>query len=327
MVPMWLVVLLVAALAVGALVVAMLRRPSSEDLHSVRRYHSALGTIEHLSERVGTQGVRPTTRPGGPESEVTVPPVPVRGSDQFPDPGVQVVFDDAHPTGGRPAGGEGATRARADRAQRIALDSMNHRPRPAATVMLVAAVLVLFGVLAYVGSHRSKSSTGQRTTTTLADRPASRSTHRHSAATGRARRPTPTTQPKQLVATTSSPGGTSATYTVPFASYTLTLNASGLSWVRAATVESQATLWSGELTAGSVQAIPATGSTVLEIGAPPVTVSLDGIPVVLPAPLHTPFTATFTSSAAATGSSSSSTTTTTSAGSSPTSTTTAGSAG
>ncbi len=192
MVPMWLVVLLVAALAVGALVVAMLRRPSSEDLHSVRRYHSALGTIEHLSERVGTQGVRPTTRPGGPESEVTVPPVPVRGSDQFPDPGVQVVFDDAHPTGGRPAGGEGATRARADRAQRIALDSMNHRPRPAATVMLVAAVLVLFGVLAYVGSHRSKSSTGQRTTTTtLADRPASRSTHRHSAATGRARRPTP----------------------------------------------------------------------------------------------------------------------------------------
>ncbi len=324
MVPMWVAVLLVVTLAVGALVVALLRRPSSDDLHSVRKYHAALGTIEHLSERVGSQEVRPM---GGPGDGGVVPPVPVRGSDQFPDAGVQVVFDDARPSPGPPVGGEGVSRARSDRVQRIALESMNHRRRPGSTALLVAAVLVLFGVLAYVGSHHTRPAAGHATTTTRAGRPASGSTHRHSPSTGPTRHAPPTTLPRRLVATTTAADGTSAAYTVPFTSYTLTLDATGLSWVRAATVEPQKTLWAGELTAGSVQAIPAAAATTLEIGAPPVTLSLDGIPVVLPTPLHTPFTATFTPSSAAGGSAPSSTTTSTAVGSSVTSSTTTGSPG
>src|SRR3974390_3819412 len=127
MVPMWVAVLLVVTLAMGALVVALLRRPRRDALHSVRKSHAALGTIEHLAERVGSQEVRPT---GGPGDGGVVPPVPVRGSDQFPDAGVQVVFDEARQSPGPPVGGEGASRARADRVQRIALESLNQRRRP-----------------------------------------------------------------------------------------------------------------------------------------------------------------------------------------------------
>ncbi len=298
MVPMFVAVFVVIVLVVGGLVVVLLRRPSSEDLHSVRKYHSALGTLEHLSERVGSPAVRPTTRPDRPGAEGVVPPIPVRGSEHFPDPGAQVVFDDAS-LSTRHLSGEGASGSRADRAQRIALDSMNHRRRPGSVVLMVAALLLLFGVLAYVGSHRSKASADHATTTTVTVRSTSRSGTGHSTRTAGRRsgthttRPPATTVPARLVATTTSATGTAATYTVPFASYTITINASGLCWAQASTVATQATLWSGELTVGAVQNIPATGATALELGAPPVTLSVNGIPVVLPAPLHTPFIATF----------------------------------
>lgn len=299
MVPMFVAVFLVIVLVVGGLVVVLLRRPSSEDLHSVRKYHSALGTLEHLSGRAGSPAARLTTRPDRPGAEGVLPPVPVRGSEHVPDPGTQVVFDASLPARQLP-GGEGTSGSRADRAQRIALDSMNHRRRPGSVVLMVAAVLLLFGVLAYVGSHRSKPSSDHATTTTDTIRSTSRSGTGHSGRTTGPRsgthtgRPPATTLPARLVATTTSASGTSATYTVPFASFTITLNASGLCWVQATTVATQATLWSGELTVGGVQKIAATGATALELGAPPVTLSVDAIPVVLPTPLHTPFIATFT---------------------------------
>ncbi len=300
MVPMFVAVFLVIVLVVGGLVVVLLRRPRSEDLHSVRKYHSALGTLEHLSDRTGSPAVRPTTRPDRPGAEGVVPPVPVRGSEHFPDPGAQVVFDDASLPTRRQPGGEGAAGSRSDRAQRIALDSMNHRRRPGSVILMVAAVLLLFGVLAYVGSHRSKASSDHATTTTGTVRSTSGSDSGHSSRTTGRRsgthtgRPPTTTLPVRLVATTTSASGMSATYPVPFASFTITLHASGLCWAQASTVASQATVWSGELTAGGVQNISVTAATALEIGAPPVTLSVDAIPVVLPTPLHTPFVATFT---------------------------------
>ncbi len=191
-------------------------------------------------------------------------------------------------------------------------------------VLLVAAVLLLFGVLAYVGSHRSKASSDHATTTTGTVRSTSRPGAGHSSpSTGRRSgthptRPPPTTLPTRLVATTSSVDGTSATYTVPFTSFTITINATGPCWASASTVATQTTLWSGELAAGGVQNIPASGATALDLGAPPVTLSVNGIPVVLPTPMHTPFVATFTPPIAPAGSASQVTAPSTSAPSSTT---------
>src|ERR1700722_19485228 len=131
---MW--VVLIAALLVVAVVAAVvvLRRPKSSDLTSVRKYHSALGTIEHLAERSGPATGRAVSAPAGAGSDRgagrSVRPVPVRDRGEFPDPEGPIVFDDARPRdrpgNGHPSGGVALHRI--DRAQRQALESMNHRP-------------------------------------------------------------------------------------------------------------------------------------------------------------------------------------------------------
>ncbi len=59
------------------------------------------------------------------------------------------------------------------------------------------------------------------------------------------------------------------------------------------------TVWAGELSAGTVQNVQVSGTTTVQFGTPTLTLAVDTIPVVLPTPLRTPFTATFTPSAAA----------------------------
>ncbi|HEX7459559.1 MAG TPA: hypothetical protein VF279_02950, partial [Acidimicrobiales bacterium] len=154
------VAFVVVVLVVVAVAVALVRRPRGDDVHSVRNYNHALGTLEHLSDRIGPQAVRPVrvvpTVQSGRSAERVVPPVPVRGTDEFPDPDAPIVFDDARPMErGRSGGGESTSPARADRAQRMALDSMNHRRRSGTGVMVAIAVVLVFGVLAYLGSQKS----------------------------------------------------------------------------------------------------------------------------------------------------------------------------
>ena len=60
MVWMWIVVAVVVVIAVVAFVATFIRRPRGDDLNSVRNYHSALGTLEHLSERTSQQSVNVT---------------------------------------------------------------------------------------------------------------------------------------------------------------------------------------------------------------------------------------------------------------------------
>ena len=332
---MWAVAFVVVVLVVVAVAVAVVRRPRGDDIHSVRNYNHTLGTLEHLSERVGSPTVRPvrvvpTGRPGG-AAERVVPPVPVRGTDEFPDPDAPIVFDDARPVErGRPGSAESNSPARADRAQRMALDSMNHRRRSGTGVVVAILVVVAFGVLAVVGSQKSHKATHAATTTTTSTRPAraggtSTSTVPKSAPNPR---PTPTTLPTQFVATTASSAGTSATFTVPHSTYQVTLTGTGTCWVQVESTATGATLWAGELSAGTVQNVQASGSTTVQFGTPTLTLQVDTIPVVLPTPLRTPFVATFTPSATATpgaapSGASASTTTTTGTGSSASSTTTA----
>jgi hypothetical protein len=334
MVVMWIV--LVGGVVVVAVVAAAVarRRPRSTDLSSVRRYHSALGTIEAVSERTGSAGpgaadgagrtVVPAPVPPAGLEAPWVPPVPVRGSGAFPDPGAPLVFDDALPPGDQRGELAPAPRARTDRIQKQALHSMNHRPRRGSSVALVTAVVVVLGVLVVLGVTRSSKgqahSAGTAPDATTSSAPvraadvtttsgaarATRHTSRHRAGS----HPTTTPAPTQIVAVTSAPGA--ATYPVAAASYDVSVTASGTCWVLARSASSGATLWTGTLQAGAVQVIPATGVTTVEVGAPTVSLAVGTLPVVLPAPLHTPFVATFQpapGSASTTGSSTSTTAT------------------
>jgi hypothetical protein len=327
MVVMWIVLVGAVVVVVAGVVVAR-RRPRTTDLTSVRRYHSALGTIEAVSERTGSAGTAGTgapapVGPAGPEAP-WVPPVPVRGSGAFPDPGAPLVFDDAVP-GGDPRGEHHAPpRARADRLQKQALHSMNHRPRRGSSVALVTAVVVVLGVLVVLGVTRSSKgpahSAGTAPDATTSSAPvrasdvtttsgADRATH-HSSRRRAAPQPTTTPAPTQIVAVTSAPGA--ATYPVATSSYDVKVTASGTCWVLARSASSGATLWTGTLQAGAVQLIPATGVTTVEVGAPTASLAVGTLPVVLPAPLHTPFVATFqpaAGNASGTGTSASTTST------------------
>ena len=190
MVVMWVVVVAVVLVAVGFAMAALFRRPSGDDLHSVRSYHSALGTLEHLSDRIGSPSVRTVEQPDLPSDGRTrpsatdgrssgngdrgigvirsIPPVPVRGSSEFPDPETPLVFDDARPRDRYvgPSAPDGMPATRDRRVHRHALESMNHRTRRGTTVMIVVAARVLFGVLAYVGSRRSTTASHATTTST-----------------------------------------------------------------------------------------------------------------------------------------------------------------
>lgn len=327
---MWTVVFVVVVLVVVAVAVAIVRRPRGADTHSVQNYHHALGTLEHLSERIGPPTVRPVRVVPSGQSETppvrvvptgqaeapperVVPPVPVRGTEDFPDPDAPIVFDDARPVErGRPVGSEPTTPPRTDRSQRIALASMNHRRRPGTGIIVAIAVIVVFVVLAVIGSqkpHKAPSAAHATTTTTLPR-------HTHAATTTAPKpppttRPTPTTLPAQFAATTTSSTQTSATYTLPHTNYMLTLTATGDCWAEVETAATGSTVWAGLLTAGNVQQVEVTGTTTVQLGAPTVNLEVDSIPVVLPTPVHTPFTATFAPSATATPGSVPTTTTTT----------------
>ena len=323
------VAFVVVVLVVVAVAVALVRRPRGDDVHSVRNYNHALGTLEHLSDRIGPQAVRPVrvvpTGQSGPSAERVVPPVPVRGTDEFPDPDAPIVFDDARPLErGRSGGGEATTPARADRAQRMALDSMNHRRRSGTGVMVAVAVVLVFGVLAFLGSQKSHKAAHSSSSTTTT-RPAGSAGATSTTATRppQTTRPTATTLPTQFAASTTSSAGTSATYTVPHTTYQITITGTGPCWVQVDTASTGATLWAGELSAGTVQNVQATGSTTVQFGTPTLSLQVDTIPVVLPTPLRTPFVATFTPSSTATPGSVPATTTTTTGSSSVTSTTTA----
>ncbi len=330
---MWIALAALALIAVAVAIVIMFRRPSGDDLDSVRSYHSALGTLEHLSDRTGTSTVtvvgreeppgatgevgvpRSYRRSGGAHSGAragvgtgrSVPPVPVRGNDEFPDPETPLIFDDSRPQDRFRLGAtaEGASVARTDRGQRHALDSMNHRPRRVTTVAIVVAAVVVFAVLAYAGSKRSSPSHTHAATATSTSAATSHSSvttstaHSSTPPTTKPKpktKPTPTTQPTQVVPLTST--STSATYAVVNANYKLTVTGTGTCWV-AVTSSSGSTLWAGEVQAGTVQVVPASGTINVQLGTPTVTMAIDKVPVVLPTPVRAPFVATFQPTAAA----------------------------
>ena len=340
MVPMWIALIAVVVVAVGAVVAKLARRPDGDEVHSVRDYQSVLGTIEQMANRNADGSVRVIGGPDGQGAPASrgksrsVPPIPppvVDGGQ--PGDGVPIVFDDARPKEryGREPVGQVAPAFRSDRARKQAIQSMNHRPRRWVAGTVVAVLVVAFVALAIVGSRHSghankghtasTASNGGHATATTAASP------RHSATPTTAVRrgsssgsghhgttkptTTTTTVPAQIVATSSSSSGQSAVYPVGSTTYLVTVTATGQCWVDATAVATGTTLWTGTLQAGSSQVIQATGRITLELGSPAATLAVSGTPVVFPTPFHTPFIATFEPTATTTGSSTSSSSTTT----------------
>ncbi len=306
-----LIILIAAVLiVVGAVVVLVLRRPRGSDLTSVRKYHSALGTIEHLAERTSPTVGRVVTPPGGGvggggrseggdggRTRSSVPPVPVRGSGEFPDPQTPIVFDDSEPpdTYRSEQPTHSAPIHRADRAQRHALEAMNHRPRRATAVMVVVILVALIGALAVLGSRHPKP--GHATTTSSVSVTSS-STASTSHGTGHGKKhghktttTTPPTVPSQIVALSSTP--LTAVYPAGPGPYVVTVSASAPCWVLATATATGSTLWTGTIEAGGSQVIHASGVITVELGAPSGSLTLNNVPVAFPTPAHTPFVATF----------------------------------
>ena len=301
------VVMLVALIAivivvVGAVVAKLTWRPSNDEVHSVNDYHSALGTIGELANRNPPPGTSASGRS----------PLHERPR---PDPDTPLVFDDDKLTAqaARAAASESAPIFRSDRARRQALSSMNHRPRRWVVATAVVIVLLAFGGLAYVGSHRNNKSPGKSSSTTV--------THATTAA-----RTTPTThppthsskpKPKSTTPTTApriaaiDTTATSATFPLPSPSYQLTVSTStGPCWIQAQSTDSGTTLWEGTIPAGSSQNITGNGGMTIDIGASGTSITVNSVPVALPSPLNVPFQATFTSSSTATTTPGASTSTT-----------------
>ncbi len=115
---------------------------------------------------------------------------------------------------------------------------------------------------------------------------------------------------------------TTATYPVINSNYKVTVTGTGTCWVAVTSASSNTTLWAGEVQAGAVQVVAASGTVEVQLGTPDVTLAIDQVPVVLPTPVRAPFVATFQPTAAALAASPPTTTTTTSAATSSTSSTT-----
>ena len=121
---------------------------------------------------------------------------------------------------------------RSARAQRMALDSMNHRRRPGTGILVVIAVVAVFVALVVVGSQKSHK-TAHATSTSTTSHP-SRVRRLPTTTTPKptpTTRPTPTTLPNQFVATTTASSGSAATYTVPHTTFQITITGTGSCWV------------------------------------------------------------------------------------------------
>jgi hypothetical protein len=289
--------------------------------------------MEHISDRAvrSTEGLAGSTESAeswaetpsvhitGRETAARVPapgpvPVPERIGDELRGPDGELIFDDSRTAdrARRPGFKPIAPEFRSERARKQAFHAMEHRQWHWRAPTVVVVVLVVFGVLAFVGSRRSNNhSTTQTSITTVAGHQTSPSHQGSTVPTTKPPRATTTTTtkpPAQLIATSTSAGA--ATYSVGTSNYNIVITASGLCWVDAVDASSGNAIFTGTVQPGASQVIHATGATNVTMGASFTSMTANNIPVVLPTPFQVPFTATF-QPPASTASTTTSTTTTT----------------
>ncbi len=313
-----LVALVILALLAG--VTLLTRRSGGAELDSVRSYHAAMGTMERLPTR--SVATAPATRrpfdiddpDNGADARIG-PPEPETGhasgagrtagvvvgssgSGRPVVPPARLMFDDASPLDPSVpvrVAGSGGPLGRERRTRNSALESMNRRSRPASAVLVVVVLVLLVGSLAYIGSRHS----GQRppASQTASSHPGSSAAGgtRHGGASSSRRQKVhqapPPPKPTQLVAVSAT--AQTATYRVISAPFSVAVHVAQTCWVQATSEPAGTVMWQGLLQPGGSQVINGTGVTVVELGAAGASMTVDGVPVLIPRASVTPFTATF----------------------------------
>ncbi len=275
----------------GAVMYALFRRRSHDDVHSVEHYHRQLHTLEEMRAHP------PEDSNGKEEAAFPASTFRVSSSVRLTEPGRPVApppIPPPVPAGEEPArfeepDAEPLPSASSVRRQERAMEAINHRPRrlaaPLAAVAVVAALVV---VLIVAGTHSNKGHSHARTVTSTTT-PA----HPRSAAHQTTTTTTTTTTAPPAVSAPQSTSPQAATYRVP-ASYSLALSAtSGECWVQA-TASGGAVLFSSVLAAGQSHTIAATGPLTVVAGAPGAfAATVNGAPVSLPPGAQAPFNLSF----------------------------------
>jgi hypothetical protein len=280
------VAILLAVAVLGGLAVWTLRRRRSDEMHSVAGYQHRRERLEEVRRRQGgSVRVIGSTPPRlGPDAQ---PGVGEHGRMEISSStSRRRVFDDASPPpdSGRPPP---PTTYRRRRDSSIA--RMSHRPRRlGAPIAAAVAVIVLVTGLAIAGAHSRSPGTSTSTTVKVKVKKSHRSG---------TTQPTHATTTTTTVPTTFSPTSTNetgATYSLPFASYTVTFDASSGACYVQVTNSSGSTPYAQTLNQGSTEKIVLSGTSKVTLGAPSdVTVQIDGTPVAFPTPLPAPLHLTF----------------------------------
>ncbi|MGH8995089.1 MAG: RodZ domain-containing protein [Acidimicrobiales bacterium] len=277
-------VLIGAAVLIG-LAVWALRRRGSDEMHSVAGYQHRLERLEEVRRRqIGSVRVVGGTRPTGDAAEpvigengrieISSAPANRRPNDDV-DTGRFVTASPAEHLGSGPTYRRGRD---------VSIARMQNRPRRlGAPIAAAVAVIVLVTGLAIAGAHsRSPHKTAPPTTVHH---------QRHSGTTS-----TTTTAPPPTF-TAASTSGNDATYSLPFASYTVTFKATtGACYVQ---ITNSAGLvpYAQSLAAGATEQMALTGTSKVTLGAPShITITVDRTPVTLPTPLPGTLNITFESS-------------------------------
>ena len=285
------VAVLLAVAVLGGLAVWSLRRRRSDEMHSVAGYEHRRERLEELRRRQGgsVRVIGSTAPRSGPEAQ---PGVGEHGRIEISSStSRRRVFDDVAP----PDPGKPPPPMTYRRPPDTSIARMSHRSRRlGAPIAAAVAVIVLVTGLAIAGAH---SRTPHSTTTTTIK---SKKHHSTTATTGPTRQTTPTT----AVPTTFSPAstnGSGATYSLPFASYTVSFDASSGACYVQITNSSGSTPYAQTLNQGSTYQIVLSGTSEVTLGAPSdVTVQIDGTPLDFPTPLPAPLHLTFDGAASTT---------------------------
>ncbi|MGH9045373.1 MAG: DUF4115 domain-containing protein [Acidimicrobiales bacterium] len=262
------VVVLVCVVLLGGLAGWAFRRRGSDEMHSVAGYQHRLARLEEARRRQVATEVPSTSDSLWNEQR----PRDLRPLRRRAAPGEQaaIVQGTPHPRH------RGTTRD-------VSLARMSHRPRRLfAPIAASVAVIVVVTGLALLGAHLRSPHPKAASTTQL-----STPKGRHHLGAHKTTVTTPT------VPTSFSPvstDGSQATYSLPFASYTLTVDASsnGDCWVEITNSSGQVP-YAQVLPSGSSEQLMLGGNSKLELGAPGyVTIEVDGTPLKFPSPMPDP---------------------------------------
>jgi len=287
------VAVLIGVAVLAGLAIFALRRRGSDEVHSVAGYQHRLERLEEVRRRqsgsvriVGGTGPRPEA-----------PQRPVVGEDGrieiSSSAASRRVLDD---TGQAPRMPNRPPPAAYRRRRDLSIARMGHRPRRlGAPIAAAVAVIVLVTGLAIAGAH----SRGHPTTTTTTTTP-----KKHQTTTTR---PPTTTVPSTF--TPSSTSGNVATYSLPFASYTVAFTATNGDCYIQITNAAGSVPYAQVLASGATEQLVLTGTSKIVLGAPSrVTIEVDRTPVTFPNPIPAPLDITFVGATPPVGSTTTSTT-------------------